>query len=481
MNFRPAIERISKRLPAPGEFQLTESLFLRLLGLIYAISFASFWPQIVGLVGSRGIAPASQLLNALHGQSGTRIYFEIPTLFWLGISDAALVVFCVIGCLAGLVMASGFFTRSSALICWILYLSIATVGQPFSNFQWDALLLESGFLALFAGAPLLVWAYRFLLFRLMFESGLVKLLSHDPNWHNLHALRFHFLTQPLPNPVAWYAFRLPAWMLDSMTAATLAIELIAPFLLFLPKRPRYVGVALLALLQVVILLTGNYAFFNFLTLALCLWGLNDQTLAPVARFFRRGPKTLQNRILRTFSTAALLVLIGLGAETLINIPLPGFDKPLSKILAITGPFEIVNTYGLFAVMTTTRPEIIIEGSNDQLHWTEYAFRYKPGNLHRSLPWVAPYQPRLDWQMWFAALGSYQENTWVGGLIYRLLTGEPSVAHLMEPSPFQKPPRFIRAMLYDYQFTTASERSRTGNIWRRTLQGVWFGPVALKNP
>ncbi|MDQ2773501.1 MAG: lipase maturation factor family protein [Acidobacteriota bacterium] len=481
MNFRPAIEQLSRRLPAPGEFQLTEALFLRLLALIYAVSFASFWPQIVGLVGSRGIAPAYQLLNAIHQQSGSRIYFEMPTLFWLGISDAALVAFCAIGCLAGLVMATGFFTRSSATICWILYLSIAAVGQPFSNFQWDALLLESGLLALFAGAPLLVWAYRFLLFRLMLESGLVKLISHDPNWHNLHALRFHFLTQPLPNPIAWYAFYLPGWILDSMTAATLAIELIAPFLLFAPKRLRYIGLAFLALLQAAILLTGNYAFFNFLTLALCLWGLNDQALAPVARCFRRGPKTLQNRILRALSTAALLALMGLGAVTLINIPLPGFDRPVSKILAITGPIEIVNTYGLFAVMTTTRPEIIMEGSNDQLHWTEYAFRYKPGNLHRRLPWVAPYQPRLDWQMWFAALGSYQENTWVGGLIYRLLTGEPSVANLMEPSPFPKPPRFIRAMLYDYQFTTQQERSRTGNIWRRTLQGVWFGPVALKNP
>ncbi len=188
------------------------------------------------------------------------------------------------GCVAGLLLAAGIFQRLSAAVCWALYLSLVSIGQPFTAFQWDALLLESGFLALFAGAPWLVWAYRFLLFRLMFESGLVKLLSHDPNWRNLHALRFHFMTQPLPNPIAYYAYRAPAWMLDSMTAATLAIELGAPFLLFGPRVLRYAGAGLLMFLQVLIILTGNYAFFNLLALALCLWAFDDRTFAPLRKF-----------------------------------------------------------------------------------------------------------------------------------------------------------------------------------------------------
>src|SRR5581483_2559049 len=168
------------------------------------------------------IQPAIQVMTAMRTELGARAFFYVPTLFWFGVSDAALVWFCVLGCIASLLLVIGFFPRCAAAVCFVLYLSLVSVGQPFTSFQWDALLLESVFLALFAGARWLVWAYRFLLFRLMFESGAVKLLSHDPNWGNLHALRFHFMTQPLPNPIAYYAYRLPAAMLDAMTAATLA-------------------------------------------------------------------------------------------------------------------------------------------------------------------------------------------------------------------------------------------------------------------
>jgi hypothetical protein len=185
-------------------------------------------------------------------------------------------------------------------------------------------------------------------------------------------------------------------------------------------------------------------------------------------------------LLRAALTGTLAILMALGAVSMLNVLLRTAGAPASRVLALLAPFEIVNTYGLFAVMTTTRPEIVIEGSNDEIHWAAYEFRYKPGEVNRSLPWVAPYQPRLDWQMWFAALGSYQENTWVGGLIYRLLTGEPSVLKLLKSSPFPAPPHYIRAMLYDYQFTTQTERSKTGAIWRRTLSGPWFGPVALRS-
>ena len=461
---------------------MTEALFLRLLGLIYLFAFASLWPQILGLVGSGGVAPAARLLSAMHTELGGRSFLYAPSLFWLHPTDGALLLFCALGCLASLLLATGIFARIAAIGCFVLYLSLSAVGQPFTSFQWDSLLLEAGFLAIFAGAPWFVWAYRLLLFRLMFESGVVKLASHDPNWRNFHALRFHFMTQPLPTPVAYYAYRAPTWLLDAATAATLVIELAVPFLLFCPRVARRVGAFLLLFLQLLILLTGNYAFFNFLALALCLWAFDDRTFSPFRRVLRfQFPRRFSlpdTPATRLAGNLCVLLLLLLGALQLRDSLSPGSRMSPSKPLLLLQPFEIVNSYGLFAVMTTTRPEIVIEGSNDNVNWREYNFRYKPGNTHRALPWIAPYQPRLDWQMWFAALGSYSQNTWTGGLIYRLLTGEPSVTRLLAPLPFAKPPRFMRALLYDYDFTTPAERARTGTVWQRKLNGVWFGPVSL---
>jgi hypothetical protein len=465
---------------APSSYPLTEELFLRLLGLIYLAAFGSLWPQIVGLIGSRGIVPVGQVLPGLRAELGAKAFFEAPTLFWFGITDRALIACCAFGCIAAILLITGLASRIAAFACWLLYLSVVTVGQPFMGFQWDALLLESGFLALFIGAPWLVWAYRSLLFRLMFESGLVKLLSHDPNWKNLHALRFHFLTQPLPTPLAYYAYRAPVGLLDFLTGLTLFIELVVPFLLFTPRLLRHIAVALLMALQLVILLTGNYAFFNLLTLALCLWGLDDRTFAPLSRLLQRkpAPTTRAANVFRAAASITCALLIALGAMQLMNVLAPNLASAAQKPLAVVAPFEIVNGYGLFAVMTTTRPEIVLEGSDDQTTWHEYSFKYKPGELHRGLPLVAPYQPRLDWQMWFAALGTIQENSWVGNLMYRLMVGEPTVANLLNPAPFPKPPRYMRALLYDYTFTQPAERARTGAVWQRQLQGTWFGPVSL---
>ncbi len=469
------------RLCPPGAFSLTEALWLRLLGLIYLIAFASLWPQVTGLIGVRGVAPAAQLLTAMRAQYGARAFYYVPSLYWLQMSDAALVLLCLFGCLTSILLMLRIFSRTAAALCFVLYLSLSTVGQPFTSFQWDALLLECGFLAIFAGAPCLVWAYRLLLFRLMFESGWVKIASHDPNWRSYHALRFHFVTQPLPNPVAYYAHHAPPALLDALTFLAVAIEFVAPLLLFCPRRARWAGTGMLILLQLGILVTGNYAFFNLLSLALCLWGLDDFILAPMTRFLQwRYPRWPVNGRVPFWRAAGNLIiglLVMLGLLQLLEAAAPIAGSTISPLRWVQ-PFEIVNSYGLFAVMTTTRPELIIEGSNNQTDWREYQFPYKPGNTHRGLPWVAPYQPRLDWQMWFAALGEYQSNTWVGGLLYRILTGEQSVYRLLDRPPFQSPPRYLRVLLYDYTFTTSAERARTGAVWHRELRGTWFGPVSL---
>lgn len=471
--------RLIPWLPEPPAFTVTENIWLRLLGLIYISSFASFWPQIAALIGSHGIVPAADWLTQVHNAIGSKAYWEVPSLFWFGLSDHALIGVCMLGCIGGLLLVIGFVPRWAALACYILYLSIVVIGQPFTNFQWDALLLESGFLAIFAGTtPLVVWGYRLLLFRLMFESGIVKLTSGDPNWRNLHALWFHFMTQPLPNPLAYWAYWLPHGALDALTAVTFVVELAVPFCLFRPRRVRQVAAALLVLLQLGILATGNYAFFNFLTIALCIWALDDRDMPAIAQRLASGRSPVRFRPVEIACTSVVAVLLALGVMQVIGMLAPA-SRTLFAAAEIVAPLEIVNTYGLFAVMTTTRPEISIEGSDDGTTWREYEFPYKPGPLNRSLPVIAPYQPRLDWQMWFAALGSYRENTWVGGLLFRLMMGDKTVEKLFEKVPFAHPPHYMRAQLWLYQFTTPKERAETGNIWKRTLQGTWFGPASLK--
>ena len=451
-------------LPREQTFRLTESFFLRLLGLVYLIAFASFWPQIVGLIGANGIAPAAETLTAMHADYGWRTYLDVPTLFWFSQTDFALKAICALGCAASVLLLLGRFSRSAALAAYVLYLSLVTIGQPFTSFQWDALLLESGFLAIFAGAKWLPLAYRSLVFRLMFESGIVKLTSGDVNWRNLHALRFHFLTQPLPTPLAYYTYQAPAWLLDLLTLLALLIELAVPFLLFAHPRRRLREIAAFSLiaLQLAIALTGNFAFFNLLSMALCLWALDDSFFQRWQFFKPSTPPPFP----KAFNLAVVSVVL-LSVVQIFGLE-PSFLEP----------FEIVNPYGLFAVMTTSRVELVIEGSADNIHWESYSFQYKPGDIRRGLPLVAPYQPRLDWQMWFAALGRPEGNFWTKTLVYRLLTGEPSVKGLLAPGPFAKPPLSIRILAYTYTFSDAGTRTRDGTIWQRKLIGIWFPPVSI---
>jgi len=386
-------------------------------------------------------------------------------------------------------------------LLWLIYLSLVTVGRDFYGFQWDNLLLETGFLAIFF-APLqllprpsreaspsriVLWLLRLLLFKLIFSSGCVKLLSGDPNWRNLTALTFHYQTQPLPTWIGWYANQLPLWFQKFSCAAMFGIELGAPWLIFAPRRLRFLGGASIAFLQILILLTGNYTFFNFLTLALCLLLLDDFALGKFvppqfrARFTIRDSRftpSLWHRLV-TIPLAAVVLVVSLfqmismfGVRSNVLVPIAVADEWLQ-------PFRTVNSYGLFAVMTTERREIVVEGSNDGTNWLAYEFKFKPGDVNRRPEFVEPFQPRLDWQMWFAALGNYQGNPWFEDFCERLLQGSPDVLALLEKNPFlQKPPSYIRAEFYDYRFTTFAERRATGAWWKRELIGEYLPPVSL---
>ena len=476
-------------------FHLSRWLFLRGLGCIYLIAFLSLWVQIHGLVGSNGILPAGQYLEAVRQQIGTEGYYLVPTLFWLNPSDAFLHFLCAGGVVLSLVLIAGFVPTFALVSLWTFYLSLVTVGQVFLSFQWDVLLLEAGFLAIFF-APLqlrdtftrasqpstaFLWLLRWLLFRLMFASGFVKLAS-DEVWRNLTALNFHYETQPLPTWFGWYAHQLPEWFHKASTIGMFAAELVVPFLIFAPRHPRTVGCLGLIALQILIILTGNYCFFNLLTIVLCLLLIDDvmwkallpKRFMPTIHAIEKPP--CQYRRIGIAVAAVLLFLLSsirFGGQLFREAQLPD--------VAWIAPFRSVNTYGLFADMTESRPEIIVEGSNDRITWETYRFRWKPGELTAAPKWVAPHQPRLDWQMWFAALqGDYQRTFWFLNFMGALLNGNPTVLKLLAENPFpDTPPRYIRATLYDYRFTDLTTKRSAGTWWSREWKRIYCPAISLR--
>ena len=486
---RGVLNRLTKLLWGPAlqeeRYALVSWIFLRAFGLIYVAAFASLGAQVLGLIGHAGILPLREYLAAAHAALGGSAYGLLPTLFWANSGDAALLAGTVAGVLLGLLVAVGRCTRPALIGLFVLYLSYVYAGQAFMSFQWDSLLLEVGFLAIFltGGSRIVIWLFRWLVFRYVFMSGIVKLVSGDPTWHDLTALEYHFWTQPLPTPLAWYAAQAPSWLLVAATAAALGIELGAVFLIFMPRRLRAAAAACILLLQCLITLTGNYNFFNLLTMLMCLMLFDDAALrrwipGRLDSWVQRHTP-LPGRRATAVATGLALILVPLGLnriwETAMRADLPG----LGAVTRAVSPFMIVNPYGLFAVMTTTRPEIVIEGSADGEVWREYVFRDKPGPVSRAPLWNIPHQPRLDWQMWFAALGSIRDNPWIIGLMERLLEGSRPVLGLLDSNPFAgSVPKYVRAQLYEYRFADARTHAATGAWWVRRPQGRYFPQVSL---
>ena len=384
---------------------------------------------------------------------------------------------------------------------------LISAGSPFFNFQWDILLLESTFMAIFmaprqwlprrpGARPALpggIWLTRCLLFKLMFLSGIVKLLSGDATWFELTALDFHYETQPLPTWTAWYAHHLPAWFQKLSVALMFVIELVLPFLIFAPRRLRHLAAAGLVLLQVLIAATGNYNFFNLLTMALCLPLLDDRLLErAIPRKWRERAVMKSggspSRIARAVGVSVLVVVLFISALTfaremersrhpqrITGAPAAMLDFLDSALLSwgdpyllrFVGPLRTINGYGLFRVMTTKRPEIVIEASLDGETWQPYEVRWKPGDVERRPRFVAPHQPRLDWQMWFAAL-DIRRAGWIEGLLARRFEGSEPVLALFDRVPFEgRRPTYLRLVMYEYHFTTPEQRSASGAWWRRT--------------
>ncbi len=525
--FASAITRLlwGKDVRPPSYFW-AHRWFLRALGLVYLIAFVSLWIQVDGLVGADGILPISDYLSLARGQIGFKAVWILPTLCWFNSSNTFLHFLCGGGVLLSLLLICRIAPAISLGVLFVFYLSLSIAGQAFLSFQWDILLLETGFLAIFfapwrlwpkgnpgstipatAPSPVAMFLLKFLLFKLMFMSGVVKLTSGDTVWgwidHSFHwgaltALDYHYWTQPLPTIFAWFADKHPEWFKKFSVAFCLVVEIIVPFFIWAPRRPRLIAAGLLIFLQLAIAITGNYCFFNLLTLALCLLLIDDASLK---RLEGRAPASPASQDLRpplirkagALRTAKQLQIANFAAIIVLIITLPlnlwlcytalkpevDWPKPLLMVYARIEPFRILNGYGLFRVMTKERPEIQVEGSGDGIDWVSYEFKWKPGDLNRAPRWCAPHQPRLDWQMWFAALGGQRQEPWFENFMVRLLQNEPAVTRLLARNPFpDKPPKYVRAILYKYQFTTSEERRATGAWWKRREIGEFFPEAAL---
>lgn len=479
-------------------FVSSRRLFLRLLGIVYLVAFASLGVQVTGLVGSHGILPLGELLARARAAYGADAFHEFPTLLWLSSSDAMLLFLCWGGAALSLLLIAGLAPVATSALLWLFYLSLTVAGQVFLEFQWDMLLLEAGLLAcLYAplrspGAepnPIVRWVLWSLAFKLTFLSGITKLASGDPTWAGWTAMTYHYWTQPLPAWTSWYVAQLPAafhyWSVPGM----FAIELIVPWAIFLPTRfrtARLIACLLMILLQAGIGATGNYGFFNLLSIVLYLALLDDQTLGrqpatrpesdPSTRLGAGPPRpepapwrvaiSVAAVAIACLSTVAIVREIQVTARTRAQV---GRAWP-GRVLDWVSPFRSINGYGLFRVMTIERPELIVEVSDDEGDFREYPFRWKPGDPARRPAFVEPHMPRLDWQMWFAALDPGGAQYWLDSLAQRILEGEPAVLRLLGPGPVAARPRRVRIAYYEYRFSTRAERARNGAWWARTFRG-----------
>lgn len=472
------------------DYNISSWIVSKTLALSYFIAFLSLLPQVLGLFGTQGILSIDHLLNILDKELKADRFYHIPSLFWFSSSDLTLKLFCFVGMTASSLAFLGFSQSIMFLICFVCYLSFVSCGQIFLSYQWDSLLLEFGFLGLFFAPwkwewiplgthslhPVILALVILLLFKLMFLSGVVKLTHKDASWKNLTALTFHYWTQPLPTPLAYFAHKLPLFLQRLSAAVMFTIELVMPFFILIPGKTQVVAVALLVLLQILIILTGNFGFFNLMTLGLCLAVLPDSSWGFKINWVEHSTIPTE---------AALVPALILVPASLFWILKTLWEKSeklnfMLPYMRLLYPFRINNPYGLFAVMTKSRPEIILQGSNDGHHWQDYEFFHKPGNLKKMPTLVAPHQPRLDWQMWFAALEGFNENLWLQNVATRIFEQSPDVLALLKTNPFKgSAPHYLRFERYEYRFTNLSELRNSGSWWQREHLGS-YGPTFTRD-
>ena len=465
---------------------LTRLLLQRGLALVYLIAFLVALRQFIPLLGEKGLLPVPLFLKRAS-------FSESPSLFFLGYSDSVALLVFWLGTGLSLLALTGISERFGLpvsmltwAILWILYLSIVNVGQTWYAFGWETMLLEAGFLAIFLGsrdvAPpvIVIWLYRWMLFRVILGAGLIKLRG-DSCWRDLTCLNYHYETQPIPNPLSWFLHLSPEWNKKTGVFLTHVIQLGSPWLYFIPVSiVSAIGGGLTIGHQLLIALSGNLSFLNLLTIVIGFSTFDDRILGkilppPIATLATSPPAF-------TFAVWGLLI----GVLVLSIAPARNMLSSEQVMNTSFEPLHLVNTYGAFGSITRERYEIILEGTDDRVitpatAWKEYEFIAKPGSVARLPPIIAPWHLRLDWLMWFAAMSRAEYYPWIFNLVNHLLKNDPQTLSLMAGNPFpSQPPKFIRASLYLYKFTTPEERRKTGNWWKRTYDGVYLPPLSLSD-
>ena len=484
-------------------------LFLRALGIIYFSAFFSLIFQVRGLIGPAGILPAGSYLQAVAQSLGHwQRFWYVPTLLWFSSGSVMLSGLCSAGMIASVLLVLNLWPRGMLVVCFVCFLSFVSAAQDFSGYQSDGMLLEAGFISLFFALPgfrpglggmqpasraslfLLQWEW----FRIYFQSGVVKLLSGDPEWRNFTAMDDYYQNGPLPTWIGWYVQHLPHWFHATTVYATLALELGLVWMFLLPRPWRTICFFIVAPWQIGVILTANYTFLNYLVLAMGILLLDDRfALRVVPAKWRHklvvavsGAKngndvhierSLGNirphwSALKLAASSVVLIWIFYATTAELIWMFGRVPLPTSPVTALE-PFRIANQYGLFAVMTRGRYEIEFQGSTDGQNWVPYPFRYKPQALNQPPGIYAPYQPRFDWNLWFASLGSWRQYPIVPNTEVRLLSNSQDVLALFAGNPFPKePPHQIRSVLWQYWFTTMRQKRSTGMWWRRELLGLY---------
>jgi len=491
-------ERVLERFFALGNsYWLTRFVILRLLGFVYAIAFLVAANQLIPLVGEHGLTPARDILNVVQTQLGSRSagVLRLPTLFWFGISDNALLIFSWVGFALSLVVLGGYANAILLALLWAMYMSIVHIGQIWYGYGWEIQLLETGFLSIFLcplldGRPfpkcrppiLVIWLFRWLGFRIMIGAGLIKLRG-DPCWRDLTCLYYHYETQPIPSPISRYLHFAPHWLLKLETAWNHFVELVVPWFSFGPRAARHIAGVLLVTFQIFLIVSGNLSFLNYLTIVPFLACFDDTLLrhflpdAIVRRAERAAQDSQPSRISNAVAVALSVIVIWLSIPTVLNL-VSGRQLMNYSFDAL----DLVNTYGAFGTVGRERNEIIFEGTEDLMitgdtKWKEYEFKAKPGDPNRRPPFVAPYQPRIDWQIWFAAMASPGDYPWTLHFVWKLLHNDPGTLSLLASNPFpDAPPHYIRARLYRYRFAPIGEKA----WWKREPIGQWLPAISTDN-
>jgi hypothetical protein len=468
-----------------SDYWLSRLVFERSLAVIYLIAFLVAAHQFRALLGEHGLLPAPRFLAAAT-------WTQSPSLFFIRYSDRLLTAVAWTGIVLSAAMVAGIPQGGPAwasmlawFVLWALYLSIVNVGQIFYAFGWETLLLEAGFLAIFLGPdwispPVTVmWLIRWLLFRLEFGAGLIKIRG-DQCWRDLTCLYYHHETQPMPNPLSWYFHHLPKALHRVEVVGNHAGQLVIPFLLFAPQPVAAAAGLAVLIHQTWLLLSGNFSWLNVLTLTFAFATFDDSQLGTVIRL-QHGPQA---------APPLWFIVLALAYTTLVAVlsyrPIRNMISSRQRMNASFEPFHLVNTYGAFGSITRQRYEIAMEGTDErelsaETQWQEYGFKGKPDDPRRMPPQVAPYHLRLDWLMWFAAMSPAWAHPWIISLAEKLLLNDRAVLKLLRHNPFpSNPPAYVRAQLYRYRFSTWRERRETGAWWVRTPAGEYLPPLRLSS-